>query len=321
MPRRQLLVEALDSISVGIVVLDADGLVKSWNAAAARLTAIDAADALGEPFALRTGTSDAPAELAIDDRTLEITEAPLPGGGSVVELHDTTRARDLIAARTMFLASTSHQLKTPLTAISGFARWLQAHPEERPERATAVDAIVASADELRDLVEKILLSARTESMAGDLVVERTDVVPLLTAIAEQFAVPESKHPLIVEVEDPGMTVMCDRRAMRTALGQLVENAMKYSPDGGDVILGAARAESGDVEISVKDHGIGFGRGDADFLFVAFYQGDRPGKGGVGLGLSIVRRLIEAQGGTVTATGSPGEGATFTMTMPAAPGDS
>jgi hypothetical protein len=155
-----------------------------------------------------------PAELSIDDRRLEIAEASLPGGGSVVELQDTTQVRDLDAARTMLLASTSHELKTPLTAISGFARWLQAHPQDTEQRDKAVDAIVTCADEHSDLVEKILLSARTESTAGDLVVERTDVVPLLSAI---------------------------------------------SPDGGDVILGASTTENGDVEITVRDHGIGFGR--------------------------------------------------------------
>lgn len=317
MSESHLLAKAIDSVSAGIGLLGADGVVTIWNAAATRLTGTDAVDALGKPLTIRTGTSEAPVELTIGDRRLEIAETPLPGGGSVVELLDMTQVRDLDAARTMFLASASHELKTPLTAISGFARWLQAHPHDTEQRGKAVDAIVTCADELSDLVEKILLSARTESTAGDLVVERTDVVPLLSAIVDQFAVPESKYPFLLDVTDPGIALLCDRRAMRTALGQLIENAIKYSPDGGEVILGASTTENGDVEITVRDHGIEFGRGDTDYLFVAFYQGDRAINGGVGLGLSIVRRLIEAQGGTVTATGSPGEGATFTITMPAA----
>ena len=308
---------SLDAVSLGIAMLDAEGTVTLWNQAAAELTGLDSVDVVGQPFPYRTGTADDAVEVLIDHRPFEITERPRPDGGSLVELRDTSREAGLDAARMMFLASISHELKTPLTAISGFARWLQTQQTRTEQQADAIDAIVGAVDELQGLVEKILLSARTESTADDLVVERTEVVPLLSAIAEGFAVPDSAHPLSIDVTDPTLAVMCDRRAMRTAVGQLIENAIKYSPEGGSIVLGAASADDGRIEISVKDHGIGFGRGDADFLFVAFYQGDRPVKGGVGLGLSIVRRLIEAQGGSVHATGQPGVGATFTMTLPAA----
>jgi signal transduction histidine kinase len=306
--------EAVDAFSDGFVAIDADGLVSSWNPAATRITGLHPSDTIGTSFPFPTGTGERPAEFRIHDRWVEIIETALPSGGAVIELRDISHARALDSARTMFLASTSHELKTPLTAITGFAHWLQAHPEERVERSAAVNAIVASAEELTSLVEKILLSARTESTASDVVTEPTSVVPLLSAIAEQFAIPDTAHRLLVDVDDPTLVVSCDRRAMRTAIGQLVENAIKYSPHGGDVILRAQAVDAEHTAISIEDNGVGLAPGDPDYLFMAFYQGDRPIKGGVGLGLSIVRRLVEAQGGTVTATNNEGKGATFTMLM-------
>ena len=308
--------EAFDAFSDGVVVVDATGRVTRWNPAAARLTGVAADNVVGQPFALAAGTSDHPVELHIEDRWIEIVETSLDSGGSVVELRDITHARSLDVARTMFLASTSHELKTPLTAISGFARWLQTHLEDHvQQRATAVNALVSSVDELTSLVEKILLSARSEIGANDVVVEPTEVVPLLSAIAAQFDIPDTNHQLVLDVADPALTLRCDRRAMRTAVGQLIENAIKYSPDGGNVILGARSVDSEHIAITVQDHGIGLDPKEAEYLFIAFYQGQHPSKGGVGLGLSIVRRLVEAQGGTVTATGKEGKGAKFTMVLP------
>lgn len=309
--------EAFDAFSDGFVIVDAAGRVAHWNPAAARLTGLAADDEVGQPFTFATGTSDDPVELQIEDRWIEIVETALDSGGSVVELRDISHARSHDAARTMFVASTSHELKTPLTAISGFARWLQTHLDDTVDRrSSVVEALVSSVDELTSLVEKILLSARTEISADDVVVEPTKVVPLLSAIAAQFDIPDTSHPLVLDVADPALTVCCDRRAMRTAIGQLIENAIKYSPHGGDVILGARSVDRDHIAITVQDHGIGLDPKEAEYLFVAFYQGQRPNKGGVGLGLSIVRRLIEAQGGSVTATGKEGTGATFTLNLPA-----
>lgn len=308
--------QAFDAFSDGVVIVDPCGKVAGWNPAASRLTGMAAGAVVGRPFPLATGTSDDPVELRIEDRWVEIVETALDDGGSVVEIRDISNARSLDAARTMFLATTSHELKTPLTAINGFARWLQTNLDgDLERRATAVDALVSGVDELNNLVEKILLSARTEIGGDDVVVEPTEVVPLLSAIAAQFAVPDTSHRLTIDVTDPALMVRCDRRAMRTAIGQLIENAIKYSPEGGDVILGARSVDDNLIELTVQDHGIGLDPKEAEYLFIAFYQGEHPEKNGVGLGLSIVRRLVEAQGGTVTATGKTGEGATFAMLMP------
>jgi signal transduction histidine kinase len=117
-------------------------------------------------------------------------------------------------------------------------------------------------------------------------------------------------------------VWADPQAVRTALGQLLENAIKYSPDGGLVTVAVAHAAGEDaVEFSVVDQGIGLAPGEEEYLFMPFYQGEtraRSGvRGGVGLGLSIVRRLVEAQGGRVGASGAPAQGSRFWFTLPVA----
>jgi signal transduction histidine kinase len=120
-------------------------------------------------------------------------------------------------------------------------------------------------------------------------------------------------------------VWADPQAVRTALGQLLENAIKYSPDGGLVTVAVGLLPGGDVvELSVTDQGIGLAPGEEDYLFMPFYQGEtrsRSGvRGGVGLGLSIVRRLVEAHGGRVGASGTPGKGSRFWFTLPVATAD-
>ncbi len=318
MSETKRLQEAFDAFGDGVVIVDPAGCVTSWNPAAARLTGLAIEDVVGKPFDLMTGSGQDPAEIHIEDRWIEVVASEFETGGAVIQLRDVSQARSLDAARTMFLASTSHELKTPLTAIGGFAHWLKTHLDgDLEQRASAVDALTSSVDELTSLVEKILLSARTEIGADHVAVEPTEVVPLLSAIAAPFDIPDASHPLVVDVEDPTLSVRCDRRAMRTAVGQLIENAIKYSPNGGEIRLGARSVDGGRIAITVQDQGLGLDPNEADYLFMAFYQGHEHSKGGVGLGLSIVRRLIEAQGGTVAATGRPGDGATFTMDLPAA----
>jgi signal transduction histidine kinase len=317
----------IDGIADGVAVLDEMGLVTVWNTAAAELTGIPASQAIDQPFPLPLGDPGLPLEHHLGEgHWVELTASALDGG-HVVALHDISRQKALDSAKTMFVAATSHELKTPLTVIKSFGEWLRSNIDtaEPERRQMALDAIADSAEELRQIVEKILLTARTEAGAIDLDPQPTEPTRLIRAVANQFSVAGKNHRLDVDLPDELPIVLVDLHAVRTALGQLLENAFKYSPDGGTVrVTARALPEEGGIEVSVSDQGIGLASGEADYLFMAFYQGEtraRSGvRGGVGLGLSIVRRLVEAMGGRVGAEGEPGHGSRFWFTLPLDPGE-
>jgi signal transduction histidine kinase len=317
----------IDGIADGLAVLDDFGLVTVWNAAAAELTGLPAVQAIGRPFPLPLPDPGRPVEHDLGEgRWVEVVRSGLREG-AVVAIHDLSRQKALDAAKTMFVAATSHELKTPLTVIKSFADWLASNADtaEADRRRMAVDAIADSAEELRQLVEKVLLTARTEAGAIDLDLQTVEPTRLVRAVASLFAVAGDGHHLRIELADDLPLVRADPQAVRTALGQLLENAFKYSPDGGVVTVSARPLPDGSaVEIAVADEGIGLAPGEIEYLFLAFYQGETRSRsrvrGGVGLGLSIVRRLVEAMGGHVGAEGQPGQGSRFWLTLPVDDGD-
>ncbi|MDY7101862.1 MAG: PAS domain-containing sensor histidine kinase [Actinomycetota bacterium] len=310
----------LDAIADGVAVIDQRGRVVAWNRAAENLTGLGAASAIGRPMPFESGTVDEPVEHDLgDDCWVEVVAQPLGEDGRVVVLRNISRQKALDAARTMFFAATSHELKTPLTVIRSFAEWLadQEGPVDAERYGMAVRAIADGAGELNQLVEKILLSARSEAGRLDLHLQPIDLRGLAREVAHRFDVP-GRHDVALELPDEVARAQGDVQAVRTVLGQLMENAVKYSPDGGTITLGISAGDDG-VTVRVTDEGIGLQPGEGEYLFVPFYQGEtrstRHIKGGVGLGLSIVRRLIEAMGGTVGADGVPNEGSTFWFTLP------
>ena len=318
----------IDAVADGVATLDGYGMVSSWNRAAAELTALEPAEILGRPLPFPVGTPGDPVEHRFaDEQWLEIVATPLEVG-QVVLLRDISRQKALEAAKAMFVAATSHELKTPLTVIKSFADWLKDNGEtsEPSRRKTAYDAIANSAEELYQIVEKVLLTAKTEAGRIDLAPQMLNPERLARGAAAPFDVPDGRHSVTVELAPDLPSVWADQQAVRTSLGQLLENAVKYSPDGGLITLSVSVVAGDDllhprglVRFAVRDQGIGLAAGEEQNLFMPFYQGETRGRsgvrGGVGLGLSIVRRLIEAQGGSVGATGAPGLGAEFWFTVP------
>ncbi|MEZ5265079.1 MAG: GAF domain-containing sensor histidine kinase [Acidimicrobiales bacterium] len=319
----------IDAVADGVITLDGYGLVVSWNRTASELTGLEPAQMAGRPLPFPVGRVDDPVEHRFtDDRWLEIVATPLEVG-QVVVLRDISRQKALDSAKAMFVAATSHELKTPLTVIKSFADWLRDNGEtaDSVRRKTAYDAIADSADELYQIVEKVLLTAKTEAGRIDLSPQSLDPYRVVQAAAGPFDFPGRHHRVTVEATEALPSVWADQKAVRTALGQLLENAVKYSPDGGVITVSATLAPpvgpagTAAVRFAVRDQGIGLAPGEEDYLFMPFYQGEtrsRSGvRGGVGLGLSIVRRLIEAQGGQVGALGAPGQGSEFWFTLPVA----
>jgi PAS domain S-box-containing protein len=312
-----------DASADGIAVLDGSGTVLRWNPAAGELTGFPAEKVLGgpPPFPLPEPGEKASVQLP-SGRWLDVVSAEIVETGEiVVDFRDITRAKELEEAKDLFLATTSHELRTPITVVRGFAGTLAARWDKLSdeERRSAVQTIAERARALGQLMDHLLLGSRAG--ADELVVriERFDLAALVRSATFGLPVLSDRHRIEVAVPDELPMVRGDEVATDIVLGQLLENAFKYSPEGG-LIRVEARPEDDRVVLVVEDEGVGIAPADRDRIFERFVQvdsGDRRRFGGVGLGLYIVRSLVRAQGGEVTAHARPGGGTRMCLVLPAA----
>jgi signal transduction histidine kinase len=312
----------IDGMADGMAVLGADGDVTSWNAAAAALTGRPAAAVVGGPLPFPAGPPRVPTDHHLPDgRWIEVLSSPL-AGETVVSFRDITKAKALDEAKDLFLATTSHELRTPITVIKGYVSIL-ANSWDRltdVERADAFAAVTDRTDSLVDLVNHLLLGARAGAERYSLETAAFDVEVAVRATAEAFGTVSELHRVVVDVPDDLPFVLGDASAIEPVLGQLLENALKYSPRGGEVRV-VVRGGDGYAVVDVLDRGVGIPAGSEEMLFTRFYQAgavDRREYAGMGLGLHIVRQLVEAQGGTVHAGNRPDGGARIGFTLPYAP---
>jgi PAS domain S-box-containing protein len=311
------------AIADGLAVTAADGTVLSWNPAAAAITDMAADDVVGRTLPFPRGEPGETVDHQLPSgRWIEAVASPIPGTtDQVVDFRDVTEPRALEEAKNLFVAMTGHELKTPLTVISGFAATLLHRWDELDEdrRREALEAIVRRSESLGALIDQLLLVSRAE--AGNLRISAApvDLVPVLKLAGAGYDALSERHRLDLDVPPSLPKVVADAGAVETVIGQLLENAFKYSPDGGTVRI-TAEPVGDAVAVRVSDEGIGIKDGDRDRIFDRFYQSDGSATrrfGGVGLGLYIVRRLVEAQGGEVTAAPREPQGSTFTFTLPCA----
>jgi PAS domain S-box-containing protein len=298
----------IDGSADGIAVLDGDGLVRQWNPAAHRLTGVPAEDATGQPPPFPVPEPGAKLTYKLDTgRWLDVLCTGLDGRDEqVVDFRDVTAAKELEEAKDLFLATTSHELRTPITVVQGFASTLASRWDKLSDadRRSAVQTIVDRAGALAKLVEQLLLGSRAG--ADRLAVSNGpfDLAGLVRGAAAAFRTLSDQHTLTVDVPDQLPKAFGDPTATDVIVGQLLENAFKYSPDGGNVTV-RARASGQQVEVTIEDEGIGIPPADRERVFERFVQGetgDRRRFGGIGLGLYIVRQLARAQDGEVAADG-------------------
>ncbi|TNY37819.1 PAS domain-containing protein [Thermomonospora catenispora] len=310
----------IDSSADGIAVLDRGGLVRQWNPAARRLTGVPASEAIGRPPPFEvpapgeTLTQRLPSGVWLNVLCAEVTET----GELVVDFRDVTEAKDLEEAKDLFLATTSHELRTPITVVQGFASTLVNRWDKLSDadRRAAVETIAERARALARLVEHLLLGSRAGAGELKVTIEKFDLARLLETAVAGFRSLSDRHTVELEVADDLPPVRGDWMATDIIVGQLLENAFKYSPEGGTVSV-RAWAEGGDVVVTVSDEGVGIAPGDHERIFERFVQGeagDRRRFGGIGLGLYIVKRLAQAQEGDVSAHSRPGRGATLRLTL-------
>lgn len=242
------------------------------------------------------------------------------GGVEVVHsLRDVTRLKEADEAKTLFLATASHELKTPATVIAGFADAIRQFPGMPPERREqAVEAIHRRALELSSIVDRLLLSSKIEGGRVAVDVHQLDVRPLLGERAEALQDATGRH-VIVQVAAERLMAGADVLALRTVVDYLLDNAAKYS-DGGPIVLGGRRGPD-TVRIWVSDAGIGMDEDQSRRCFEKFWQAESTDVrrfGGTGIGLYIVKSLVDAMGGTITVETAVGRGSTFSVDLPGAP---
>lgn len=312
---------AIDSVPMGVVLVDAVGRVLMRNRAAElggraevlledvieRLTRAARAGAVSEE---RVNLQGPPL------RVLAVRAVPLPDGGAMATIDDLSERARLDQVRTDFVSNISHELKTPVGALALLAETLADSDDFEVNRRLAsrmVDEAHRAAGTIDDLLElsRIELGGRGEE------VEVNVGSVLAEAIARHRLMAESAGVTLMRDDTNGLVVRADKLQLISALSNLVDNAVKYSNPGGSVRL-AAREADGVVEISVADQGVGIPTRDIDRIFERFYRVDRARSretGGTGLGLAIVRHIATNHGGDVTVRSREGEGSTFTLRIP------
>ncbi len=333
----------LERVGDGIVVTDEAGKVTEWNTAAEKLFERTAAQALGRygPALLgletRAGTPALPlaAKVVTKDpegmqvfRTLSdkskqallMNVAFLGSPGQRTEIilsfRDITRLHEADEAKTMFLATTSHELKTPLTVIQGFAQTLLSNSNLGEDvRMKGLEAIQRRSAELSSIVDRLLLSSRIDAGKLDLEVEAIEVIGVVGEHVETWG-SSSKRDISMFSDRATMYGLGQSGALGTVIDHLLDNAVKYSPDGGPITVSISDGDEG-VTISVSDIGIGMTDSQKEACFERFWQADSGSDrvfGGSGIGLYVVKGLVRAMGGSIKVQGSKDEGSTFTVCL-------
>ncbi len=240
-------------------------------------------------------------------------------GGAVIVLHDLTELRRLKAVRKDFVANVSHELKTPLTSISGYAETLLAEMPDEPTRTQFLETIASNARRMQRLVDDLLDLSRIESGRWQ---PRPGAVGVRAAAEEAWAglAPRRAGRNVrfeVSTATGGETVAADPEALRQVLTNLLDNAIRYTPDGGRIVVTAEPVQGG-VVLAVRDSGQGIAPDHLPRIFERFYRVDASRsreEGGTGLGLAIVKHIVEAHGGRVDAESELGAGTTVTAWFP------
>jgi two-component system sensor histidine kinase VicK len=333
-------VAILANIADGIVAVDREGRVVLWNEAAEKITGVAAADALGRlPADVLQGSLESGSDTPAGDRLvsisrnredvwLSVTEAVMrdPAGqvaGRIFAFRDISADRLVEQMKSDFVSSVSHGLRTPLTSIYGFAETLLRQDVlfGEAERQTFLGYIASESQRLTGIVDALLNVARLDT--GDLQVNiaPTDVRDVVGEVVQsaQDGGPDG-HSFVLDLPPEPLPANADPDKLRQVFSILLDNALKYSPEGGTVTVGVERKRD-TVEVSVADQGMGIPQADQEQIFRKFYRGSdaesRLGAGGTGLGLFIARGLVTAMGGRIWVESREGEGSTFAFELPAA----
>jgi two-component system phosphate regulon sensor histidine kinase PhoR len=351
--RRATLDSVMNSLVDGLVLVDRSGRIVYLNPCAKQILDLPARTLLGQTLdemerdiaahvsqpeqvlaELRSAAAEPEGtptvELTLTSspaRTLEARFFSIgdTGGGSLgmgLLLRDITREKELDEMKSQLLSTVSHELRTPLASIKGFATTLLREDVEWDDasRHEFLSIIDKESDRLSELIGNLLDMSRIEAGTLRMEPEPTDLRPITEETATGFRMMTHDHEFYLRLPPFLPLAMADPRRTRQVLRNLVENAVKYSPEGGPITI-RAQVKAGTIQISVADQGIGIDPKQLDSIFDRFYQVDSASTrkvGGSGLGLSICRAIVEAHHGEIWVESQPGAGSTFYFTLPVAP---
>lgn len=343
---------AMNELAVGVVLVDEDGAVCASNARADEMmSARDAMALVGagvtqllEQAQDGHGRSRTVKLTGPPPQVIEISAHPVASHrhalGAVAVIADRTEGARTDEVRRDFVANLSHELRTPVGAIALLSETL-ADEDDTAVRARLVERVGVEADRVRHIIDDLLELSRVE-LEGSMRQAPVPVVPLLCEVAHQYSEHARKHDVSLVPPTPDQSppaqpsangqagepivLAADRGQLLRAVGNLVDNAIKYSDPGSEVRLSAARsagepgeAQAACVDITVADEGIGIPADETERVFERFYRVDKArarATGGTGLGLSIVRHVVMNHGGEVMLSSREGVGTTFTLRIPA-----
>ena len=316
---------ALDSLPIGVVLVDTRGTVVIRNAAAQIVgghgdVLVQEAIDRHVHTALNGHEALSAVELYGPPRkVIQVKAIPQGDGGVVVVIEDISERARLDAVRTDFVANISHELKTPVGALAVLAEALADEDEPEVVRRLA-GKMVDEAHRAATAIDDLLELSRIE-LGGKAVRDSIEVgVVLRDAVIRSLSAAEHRN-IRIDLDEPAerVSVLGDRRQLVSAVSNLIDNAVKYSETGGEVFV-SSEINDGRVGMRVADRGIGIPARDLDRIFERFYRVDRArsrGTGGTGLGLAIVRHVATNHEGDVQVTSIEGEGSVFTLSIPVA----
>jgi signal transduction histidine kinase len=327
----------VEAMVEGVIATDQRGQTVTANAAARRMLGYDEGEqlpALSQLFrakaareAVTTALDGEPVverELDLDGQQVLLSARPLPAGGALLVLHDVSDLRRLETVRRDFVANVSHELKTPLTSISGYAETLVSDHADPETTRRFLEVILANSRRMQQLVDALLDLSRIESGAWQ---PNPVMIDIGASGRETWSLLDSrgKHALnfTTEIEPGTERAFVDPDALRHILTNLLDNASRYVTAGGAITLRTRREGQG-VLVSVRDTGVGIAAEHLPRIFERFYRAD-PSRsremGGTGLGLAIVKHLVEGHGGSVDATSQLNVGTEISVWLPDQPQES
>ncbi len=316
---------ALDALPLGVVTVAQDGVEEFRNQTATSMTGIRHADVLIDVAVKRMiGLSlmglDSQEQVQLagpPQRVFVVRALPLGQGGAIAMIEEITERWILDQVRTDFVANVSHELKTPVGAVSVLAETLEGESDD-PLVLRLVNRIIIESERMSRTIDDLLELSRIE-MGGEVVNTEVNLNEVVREAVERAAPGALRNGITIDFgpSDPPVVLIGDFFQLVSAVGNLVDNAVKYGESDGGVQVRVI-PEGQSVKIEVQDHGIGIPAASLDRIFERFYRVDRArsrGTGGTGLGLSIVRHVATNHGGEVNVRSREGEGSTFSLLLP------